>query len=391
MYKYIVNSTQNSNLETDNSSNSENNHLNTKSNYPPHIEQIFTFKASPNQKPERIDVYLTRMVQNATRSKVQKALDDGSVTINGIITKSSRKIKPGDEIICKVLKPPPIELLPEDIALDIIYEDDSLIIVNKSAGMVTHPGYGNRYGTLVNALLWHFGYRDSIKLEDYDEEENEDDASISLYNINEGKLYSSNVIRPGIVHRLDKDTSGLLVIAKNPDVHAKLSEQFEQRTLERYYYAVAWGRFENDRGIIDANLGRSPKDRKLFTVVDKGGRNAVTEYEVIERYEFAALLKIKLQTGRTHQIRVHFLHINKPIFGDPAYGGRSILYGGNNSHWKKKCEDSLKIATRQMLHARSIGFRHPKNNSWIKFESELPTDMAEVIKILKPEHIYELS
>jgi 23S rRNA pseudouridine1911/1915/1917 synthase len=368
--------------------NHEFNDLSSKSNYPPYIEQTFTFKASPHQKPERIDVYLTRMVQNATRNKVQKALDEGCVTVNGITTKSSRKVKPNDEIICKILKPPPIELVPENISLEIVYEDESFLIVNKPAGMVTHPGYGNRYGTLVNALLWHFGYRDSIQIEDIEEEdENENIQYLEEigYLKDEGKIFSSDAIRPGIVHRLDKDTSGLLVIAKKPGVHAKLAEQFDNRTIERFYYAIAWGKFENDKGIINENIGRSTKDRKLFSVVAKGGRRAITEYEVIERYEYAALLKIKLQTGRTHQIRVHFLHINRPIFGDPSYGGRNILYGGNNPNWKKKCDECLKIVSRQMLHARSIGFRHPVSNAWISFESDLPTDMKEVIKILNSE------
>ncbi|MEM4270925.1 MAG: RluA family pseudouridine synthase, partial [Candidatus Pacearchaeota archaeon] len=193
-------------------------------NYPDYIESVFEFKVTAGQTPQRLDVYLVNSIKNATRTKVQKAIDEGFVTINGKVTKGSKKVKPGDLIICKLLKPPPIELIPEDIPLNIIFEDDYLILVNKPSGMVSHPGFGNRTGTLVNALLYHLGHRDRIKIEiEEDDEENND----------EGKIFASDSIRPGLVHRLDKDTSGIMLIAKNPEIHSQLAKQFAERTVEK--------------------------------------------------------------------------------------------------------------------------------------------------------------
>ncbi len=351
-------------------------------NYPEYIEKEFAFKVAKGQTPERIDQYLTKYIYNATRNRVQKAIDDKKVTINGKVVKSSRKVQPNDEIICKIMKAPPIELLPENISMDIIFEDDYLIVVNKPAGMCTHPGFGHRYGTLVNAVLYHFGMRNAIEIDDYDKENEEDGEEDNDNVINEAEIFASDSIRPGIVHRLDKDTSGLLVIAKNPQVHAKLSAQFANRTIEREYNALVWGEMKDDYGIIEGDIGRSPRDRKLFAVVKKNGKYAKTEYWTLARYKFVSLVKLKLHTGRTHQIRVHLNNINHTIFGDPAYGGDKILYHGL-PEINKIANRCLKNVNRQLLHAKTIGFIHPITNEFLKFDSELPEDIKTVIDIIK--------
>lgn len=351
-----------------------------------YVEQIFEFVIPKGQKAERIDLYLTRMIQNATRTKVQKAIDDGRVVVNGIIAKSSRKIKPEDKIVCTILKPPPMELVPQNIPLDIVFEDEYLIIINKPAGMVVHPGFGNRYGTVVNAILYYFGKRDSIKFEiEQDIEEDTDEENTSEDNSDEfeGKLYSSDEIRPGIVHRIDKDTSGLLVIAKDPDTHAKLAAQFAKHTIQREYWAIVWGKFPEEIGSIEGNIGRSPQNRKMFAVLKRGGKHARTDYFVLEEFNFASLVKYKLHTGRTHQIRVHSTHLRHPIFGDEQYGGNKILYGGEVPRLKSKANECLKIATRQLLHAKTIGFVHPQTGQEIFFDSLLPEDFNKVLEILR--------
>ncbi len=348
------------------------NNYEPKDNYPDYIEAIFKFNIPSGQIPLRLDVFLTNSIKNATRTKVQKAIDAGTVTVNGKIKKASYKILPDDKIVCKLMKPPPMELVPENIKLDIAYEDDTLLVVNKPAGMVTHPGFGNRYGTLVNAILYYLGQRESISIEVDDEEE-----------IEESKVFASQDIRPGIVHRLDKNTSGLLVIAKNSIDHSKLAEQFHDRTIERFYYALVWGNLKEDEGHFEGNIARSPRDRKLFTVVKKGGKTAYTDYWVLERYDFLTLVKIKLRTGRTHQIRVHFSFNNHQVFGDGDYGGRAILYGGSNKKNKDLAGKCLKIAKRQMLHAKILGFSHPETKERLLFESELPDDFTEVLNILR--------
>ena len=348
-----------------------------KDNYPDYIEKVFEFKIPKGQTPERIDTYLTNAIYNATRTRVQKAIDDGNVTINGKPVKSSRKVQPNDLIVCKIMKAPPIELLPENIPLNIIYEDDYLLVVNKPADMCTHPGFGHRYGTLVNAVLYHFGLRSSIKIEDNfdDEDENEQDDEPE---ISEGEIFAGDSIRPGIVHRLDKDTSGILVIAKNPEIHAKLSRQFADRTTEREYNALVWGVLKEDEGIIEGDIGRSLKNRKLFAVVKKDGKPAKTTFKVIERYKFATLVKLKLFTGRTHQIRVHLSHINHPVFGDTFYGGDKLVFNGlpEVNNLARKC---LSMITRHLLHAKTLGFTHPFTKEFMRFESELPEDFKRII------------
>lgn len=343
-----------------------------KKNYPEHIETVINIDVSKNQTLERLDIYLTRNVANASRSKVKKAIDSGLVTVNGVTAKASQKVKGNDKIVCRIMKAPPIELVPEDLALDIIFEDDFLLVVNKPAGMCTHPGYGNRYGTLVNGLLHHFGIRESISLDDYDEDE--DDES-------EGSIYASEFVRPGIVHRLDKDTSGLLVVAKNENTLAKLSKQFAEHKSERHYYALVWGIVKEDRGTVETLIGRSTKDRKLFAVVKSDGKFAKTDFEVIERYSFASLLKLTLHTGRTHQIRVHMSHMKHPVFGDTSYGGNKHVYSylPEINTIAGKC---LRMTNRQLLHAKTLGFVHPETIEKLKFDSELPDDFVNVLNVL---------
>ncbi len=342
-----------------------------KNNYPDYIEKKLVFNISHGVKPERIDVFLTRQVMNATRTKVQAAIDGGKVLVNGTVAKASRKVQPGDTVECTLMKPPPMELIPEDIPIEVRFEDEHLLVVNKPAGMVTHPGFGNRYGTLVNAMLWYLGRRESVTVEIGDEDEDE--------NI----VFSGSEIRPGIVHRLDKDTSGLLMIAKNPAILTKLQSQFADRSISRQYYALVWGIVKDDAGTIDADIGRSPRDRKLFSVVTKGGKNAVTDYEVLERMGFVTLIKAKLRTGRTHQIRVHFSSIRHPLFGDRSYGGDKIVYGGGDQKLLKLAQRSLKLAQRQLLHAKTLTFRHPVSNSVITVDSDIPSDMSAIISTIR--------
>lgn len=343
-----------------------------KRNYPDKISEDFEFIISKGVKPVRIDQYLTQQIHNATRTKVRRAIDGECVKVNGKLIKASKKIKAGDRINCTIFRMPPMELVPENIPLDIVYEDEYLLVVNKPAGMVTHPGLGNRYGTLVNALIYHLGQRDSIKIEIDDEEED----------MNEGVLFASDEVRPGIVHRLDKDTSGLLVIAKKPEIHTMLAEQFKDRTISREYKAIIWGRMNDRSGTIEGNIGRSPRYRMQYAVLRNDGKHAITDYWVEEEHEFTSFVKVKLRTGRTHQIRVHFSHNNHPLFGDFTYGGDSIVVGGGSPRKRKLAEQCLRIAKRQMLHAAALSFIHPISKEIVSFEAPLPSDMLEVKRLL---------
>lgn len=342
-------------------------------NHPEYIEHRFDFVVSKGQLPERLDVYLTGHISSATRTKVQKAIDEGCVLVNGSKAKASRKVQPNDKIQCVLLRPPPIELIPEDIPIQIVYEDEYLMVVNKPPGMCTHPGFGNRHATLVNAVLYHLGFRQSIPIEIEDEDEESESE------INEGQIFASEAIRPGVVHRLDKDTSGLLLVSKDPTTHAKLAKQFADRTIQRYYYSLVWGNFDEDNGTIEGDIGRSHRDRKLFAVVKKDGKSAKTDWLVVERFQHATLMRLKLHTGRTHQIRVHLSHNNHPVFGDMSYGGDTVAIGGNNPQFKKMATDALKTISRQMLHAATLGFEHPYTKEFLNFSSALPEDMLSVI------------
>jgi 23S rRNA pseudouridine1911/1915/1917 synthase len=321
-------------------------------------EKKYRIVIPEGKKKERLDIFLTNQLENATRSKVQKLIDADYVTVNTGVEKPSYKVLPGDivEVIIPI-SPRPETAEPEEIPLEIVFEDDYLLLVNKSAGMVAHPAYSNYTGTLVNALLYH---------------------SQKLSNINEPG-------RPGIVHRIDKDTSGLLVVAKDDWTHAKLAEQFSKHSIEREYWAVAWGKFKDRKGEIDFNIARSKTDRKKFAMVKDEGKTALTFYEVLEEFEFATLLKLNLRTGRTHQIRVHLSGIGHPIFGDPTYGGRNIVYGISLPKMKSRIQNLLDIMPRQALHAKTLGFIHPHTKEFIRFDTELPSDMKELLKKLGKE------
>jgi len=318
-------------------------------------EKKYRFEIPERKKKERLDLFLTHHIENATRTKVQKLIEASLVTVNGKNVKPSYIVQPNDIIeAAHPITPRPEEAGPEAIPLDIVYEDGYLIVVNKPAGMVAHPAYANYTGTLVNALLHH---------------------SQKLSKLNEPG-------RPGIVHRLDKDTSGLLVVAKDDWTHAKLAEQFSKHTAEREYRAICWGIFKEKKGEITSNITRSKSDRKKFTTSSTEGRKATTLYEVMEEFEFTSYLKLNLKTGRTHQIRVHLSSINHPVFGDETYGGIKIVYGSQLPKMKSRIENLFKIMPRQALHAKTLGFIHPHKKEFMKFDSELPEDMKKLIELL---------
>lgn len=319
-------------------------------------EKKFKFDIPEGKKKERIDVFLANSVENATRSRIQKLIKAECVTVNGKVVKANYLVCPGDKIDVTIpTQPRPEENEPEDIPLDIIYEDDYLLVVNKAAGMVAHPSLGNYTGTLVNALL-HY--------------------TKNLSGLNEP-------IRPGIVHRIDKDTSGLLLIAKDETTHAQLAKQFSNHTIEREYWAVCWGIFKERKGEVIGNIARSTKDRKVFAVSQTEGKYAHTFYEVIKEFEFASLIKLRLKTGRTHQIRVHMAHIKHPIFGDPTYGGRKIVYGSDLAKMKSRVENLLQIMQRQALHAKTLGFIHPHTKEKVSLDSGLPDDFQLLLEKLE--------
>ncbi len=325
------------------------------------MKNHFEIRIPPGQTKERLDVYLTAHTENATRNKVQEAIKNGEVLVNGKTVKPSYVILGNDLIEINLQRPDPPEVKAENIPLEIVYEDEYLLVVNKPAGMVTHPAYKNYSGTLVNALMHHSETLSHLHAED-DEE--------------------FDIVRPGIVHRLDKDTSGLLVVAKDETSHQKLAKQFAAKTSEREYNAIVWGKFKQETGTIDAPLGRSKSDRKKVAVV-ADGKNAVTEYEVIEQFDYLSFVKLHLRTGRTHQIRVHLSHIHHPVFGDETYGGREIVISGIEGKKKAEVKNLLEMMPRQALHAKKLGFIHPTTKKMMRFESELPGDMQKVLTFLR--------
>lgn len=303
----------------------------------------------------RIDKFLFSRIENASRSKIQAAADAGSILVNDKPVKSNYKVKPND-VISIVLSYPPriIDIYPEDIPLKILYEDEDVLVLNKQAGLVVHPGYGNYTGTLVNALVFH---------------------------LKDTPLFSTGEERPGLVHRLDKDTTGIMVIAKTEIAMAKLAKAFFNHTIDRRYRALVWGDFDEDEGTITGNLGRSLKDRKVITVFPEGdmGKPAITHYKVIERFRYVTLVECKLETGRTHQIRAHMKHIGHPLFNDETYGGNEIIKGTTFSKYKQFIQNCFELLPRQALHAKSLGFIHPQTGKELFFDSELPSDMSEVL------------
>ena len=314
------------------------------------------FTVDKGQTPLRVDKYLMNFVENATRNKIQAAAKNGSIFVNDIPIKSNYKVKPNDKIRVLFTHPPHGNLLVgENIYIDVIYEDDQLLVVNKPAGMVVHPGHGNYSGTLINALIYRF---DNLP-----------------NNLSE---------RPGLVHRIDKNTSGLLVIAKTEQAMAHLSLQFAKKTSEREYVAIVWGNIQEDEGTIKGNIGRHQKNRLQNTVFlnDKAdkGKPAVTHYKVLDRLGYVTLVSCKLETGRTHQIRVHMKHIGHTLFNDERYGGDKILKGTTFTKYKQFVENCFKVLPRQALHAKALGFAHPETGEFIKFETPIPNDMQQCIE-----------
>ncbi len=333
-----------------------------------------------NAGETRLDVYITSFIPNVSRSKAQKGIKEGLVTIDGkIVTKGSYLVQPSERIVCTLMKSPPIEALPEDIPLDILHEDDSLIIVNKVSGMVVHPAYGNRTGTLVNALLHHVGGKGLA----FSNDELEGDAG-NLSTRNAGPQNADDpAIRPGLVHRLDKDTSGVMVIAKSDGVHAHLAKQFFNHSITRAYRAIVWGIPEQE-GTIDTFLGRDNRDRKLVAVVGESrGKHAITHFKVVRSYKYASLVEFRLETGRTHQIRVHAKYMGHPIFGDPSYGGRSLRVENAPGKIRSQYQMALKAISRQALHAFQLGFLHPEGGDYLEFQSDPPNDFQEALSLIE--------
>ena len=339
------------------------------------------------RESERLDQYVTGFIANTSRNKVQRAVKAGQVTVNGrVVKRPSQAMQAGDVVECRVMRPPPLQVVPQDIPLDICYEDDALIVVNKPAGMVVHPAYGNRDGTLVNALLYHVGGR-VLDLEDGGADELDDDE-IGLSVVNAAPRFENDVvIRPGIVHRLDKDTSGVMVVAKTDVAHTHLAKQFMARTIHRRYRALVWGMPSPMDGRIETWLARDRRDRKKVAVSEEGtGKHALTFYQQLDGFGHTALLEFRLATGRTHQIRVHAQHIGHPIFGDVTYGGQQIRYGLRTGPRRAFYQQLFQMLPRQALHAFSLGFIHPETGEALYFEASLPEDMQTVLDALKTGH-----
>lgn len=320
------------------------------------LYEHFKVVVDKGQSPVRIDKYLFERIVNASRNRIQSAADAGFVMANGKPVKSSYKVKPMDVLTVMMDRPKyDNDIIPENIPLDIVYEDSELMVINKPAGLVVHPGCGNYHGTLVNAIAWH---------------------------LRDVPTYDPNDPQVGLVHRIDKDTSGLLVIAKTPDAKTSLGMQFYNKTTKREYNALVWGIVEDNEGTITGNIGRNPKDRMQMAVMSdpNQGKHAVTHYKVLERLGYVTLVKCVLETGRTHQIRVHMKHIGHVLFNDERYGGNEILKGTHFSKYKQFVNNCFEICPRQALHAKTLGFVHPKTGEEMFFTSELPKDMTELIE-----------
>ena len=316
----------------------------------------FRFTADPGQAPLRIDKFLSNYLENTSRSRIQSAANAGNIHSNGSPVKPNYRVKPGD-LVTIVLPHPPrkIKLIPEDIPLDIVFEDEHVIVLNKQVGLVVHPGYGNYSGTLVNALMFH---------------------------LRDNPLFHSGEERPGLVHRIDKNTSGLLVVAKNELALNKLASQFFHKTSKRTYSALVWGDMKEEEGTIVGNIGRNPKNRKQMHVFPDGdqGKEAVTHYRVLERLGYVNLVECRLETGRTHQIRVHFQYLGHPLFNDPEYGGDRILRGTTFTKYKQFVQNCFELLPGQALHARTLGFVHPSSGEEMLFDAPLPEGFSAVVQ-----------
>ncbi len=323
----------------------------------PEFYEHFRFIVDPGQSTTRIDKYLMDRLPNASRNKIQNGIDAEAILVNEKPTKASYKIRPGDLIVVSFTAPPrDNEILPEDIKLNIVYEDDELLVLNKPAGMVVHPAHGNWTGTLVNALVFHF----------------------------QGlPTHRNGEIRPGLVHRIDKDTSGLVVIAKTEFTMTHLARQFFDHSIERTYYALVWGEPNPAEGTIHEFIGRSNKDRKVMMVHpsdNEHAKEAITHYKTLKPLRYVSLIQCNLETGRTHQIRVHMRFKGHPLFNDATYGGDKIIKGTTFTKYKQFVDNCFKIIPRQALHAKSLGFIHPRTNEFMQFDSELPEDMTKVVE-----------
>jgi 23S rRNA pseudouridine1911/1915/1917 synthase len=322
--------------------------------FPEEEKELFEhhrFVADPGQSLIRIDKFLTDRLSGVSRSKIQAAADANAILVDAKPVKSSYKVKGGDVITVVMPEPPHVfELIAEDIPLNIVFEDEDLMVINKAAGMVVHPGHGNYTGTMLNALLFYL----------------KDDPDS----------------QPLLVHRIDKDTSGILVVAKNEMSQVALSKYFFDHDIQRKYWALVWGDFEADEGTIEGNIGRNLRNRLMMDVFPDGsqGRTAVTHYKVIERFRYVTLIECQLETGRTHQIRAHMKHIGHPLFNDALYGGDAVLKGTTFTKYKQFVNNCFLMIPRQALHARSLGFIHPANGQFIFFDSELPDDMSSVLE-----------
>lgn len=322
----------------------------------PRLYEHFRIIADKGQSLLRIDKFLTDRLVNTTRNRIQLAADAGAIRVNGLPVKSNYRVKPLDIITLMLTRPPrELEIVPENIPLAIVYEDRDLLVVNKPAGLVVHPGHGNYTGTLVNALAWY---------------------------LRDDPAYDPADPRLGLVHRIDKDTSGLLVVAKNPEAKANLSLQFFHKTTKRQYLALVWGNVRDDAGRIEGNIGRDLRDRMQMAVFPEGdhGKTAVTHYSVVERLGYVSLVECRLETGRTHQIRVHMKHIGHTLFNDARYGGNEILKGTTFTKYKQFVQNCFAVCPRQALHARTLGFIHPRTGEELFFTSELPGDMAQLLE-----------
>ena len=317
------------------------------------LHEHYSFTADPGQSPLRIDKFLMARIENATRNKIQQAAKAGSIFVGDNPVKSNYKIKGGEQVKVLFAHPPYENLLvPEPIKLDFVFEDEELVVVNKPAGLVVHPGHGNYSGTLLNGLLHHFK-----------------------------EMPKNSNDRPGLVHRIDKDTSGLLVVAKTETTMTHLAKQFFDKTSERKYIALVWGDFDEDSGTYTGAIGRHPKNRLQMAVFEDNsqGKEAVTHYKVLERFGYVTLLECQLETGRTHQIRAHMKHFGHPLFNDVRYGGDAVIKGTSFSKYRQFVENCFSLLPRQALHAKTLGFTHPKLGTFMQFDSELPDDFVELI------------
>lgn len=321
------------------------------------LYEHFRFEADQGQQPLRVDKFMCEKLPHSSRNRIQRAADSGFVHVNDRPVKSNYKVRAGDVVTLMLDRPRHDSTIePEEMPLDIVYEDDQLMVVNKPAGLVVHPGAGNFHGTLVNAIAWH---------------------------MKDVPSYDPNNPEVGLVHRIDKDTSGLLVVAKTPEAKTSLSVQFFNKTTHRSYNALVWGHFTENEGRIEGNIARDPKDRLRMTVMapDSGiGKPAVTHYRVIERFGYVTLIECILETGRTHQIRAHMKHIGHPLFGDERYGGCEILRGNRSTSYRAFIQNCFKLCNRQALHARTLGFVHPKTHQQMDFTSALPADLEVLIE-----------